>query len=141
MSIIGKIATTLFATAIVAGAAYGGRYLYNTRLNKPTQIPKNNLNFEIKSESEYKENDVFPNIYANDFYDTIKVKNGEVIIDELLVEAIIKEIIAKFRVAFGSLSFRYSIDKAKKTIFIEFLWKYKKNKINRNYKIILYKDS
>ncbi|ATP60031.1 hypothetical protein CSW10_00175 [Mesomycoplasma dispar] len=102
---------------------------------------KKQLDFEVKNESEYKDNEVFPNIYANDFYDTIKVKDGQVFIDEWLVENVIKEIVSKIKVAFGSINFRYQIDDQKSTIYIEILWKYKKNKLNRNYKISLYQDA
>ncbi|WP_462088288.1 MHO_1590 family protein [Mesomycoplasma hyopneumoniae] len=101
---------------------------------------KKQLDFDVKSDTDYKDSDVFPNIYANDFYDTIKVKNGEVYIDEWLVENLIKEIVSKIKVAFGTVNFRYQIDEKKETIYIEILWKYKKHMLNCNYKISLYQD-
>ncbi|WP_337895953.1 MHO_1590 family protein [Mesomycoplasma ovipneumoniae] len=140
MQITAKILSGLFATGIIVGGGILGWYLYNSRVEKSLSPLKKQLNFEVKNESEYKENDVFPNIYANDFYDTIKVKQGKVYIDEWLVENVIKEIISKVKVSFGSLNFRYKIDENQQTIYIEILWKYKKNKLNRNYKISLYQD-
>ncbi|EXU61220.1 MHO_1590 family protein [Mesomycoplasma ovipneumoniae] len=140
MQITAKILSGLFATGIIVGGGILGWYLYNSRVEKSLSPLKKQLDFEVKNESEYKENDVFPNIYANDFYDTIKVKQGKVYIDEWLVENVIKEIISKVKVSFGSLNFRYKIDENQQTIYIEILWKYKKNKLNRNYKISLYQD-
>ncbi|WP_196243069.1 MHO_1590 family protein [Mesomycoplasma ovipneumoniae] len=140
MQITAKILSGLFATGIIVGGGILGWYLYNSRIEKSLSPLKKQLDFEVKNESEYKENDVFPNIYANDFYDTIKVKQGKVYIDEWLVENVIKEIISKVKVSFGSLNFRYKIDEDQQTIYIEILWKYKKNKLNRNYKISLYQD-
>ncbi|MDW2931026.1 MHO_1590 family protein [Mesomycoplasma ovipneumoniae] len=140
MQITAKILSGLFATGIIVGGGILGWYLYNSRVEKSLSPLKKQLDFEVKNESEYKENDVFPNIYANDFYDTIKVKQGKVYIDEWLVENVIKEIISKVKVSFGSLNFRYKIDEDQQTIYIEILWKYKKNKLNRNYKISLYQD-
>ncbi|MDW2925028.1 hypothetical protein R7Y11_02405 [Mesomycoplasma ovipneumoniae] len=140
MQITAKILSGLFATGIIVGGGILGWYLYNSRVEKSLSPLKKQLDFEVKNESEYKENDVFPNIYANDFYDTIKVKQGKVYIDEWLVENVIKEIISKVKVSFGSLNFRYKIDENQQTIYIEMLWKYKKNKLNRNYKISLYQD-
>ncbi|WP_337896214.1 MHO_1590 family protein [Mesomycoplasma ovipneumoniae] len=140
MQITAKILSGLFATGIIVGGGILGWYLYNWRVEKSLSPLKKQLDFEVKNESEYKENDVFPNIYANDFYDTIKVKQGKVYIDEWLVENVIKEIISKVKVSFGSLNFRYKIDENQQTIYIEILWKYKKNKLNRNYKISLYQD-
>ncbi|MDW2933166.1 MHO_1590 family protein [Mesomycoplasma ovipneumoniae] len=140
MQITAKILSGLFATGITVGGGILGWYLYNSRVEKSLSSLKKQLDFEVKNESEYKENDVFPNIYANDFYDTIKVKQGKVYIDEWLVENVIKEIISKVKVSFGSLNFRYKIDENQQTIYIEILWKYKKNKLNRNYKISLYQD-
>ncbi|MFU0909229.1 MHO_1590 family protein [Mesomycoplasma ovipneumoniae] len=140
MQITAKILSGLFATGIIVGGGILGWYLYNSRVEKSLSPLKKQLDFEVKNESEYKENDVFPNIYANDFYDTIKVKQGKVYIDEWLVENLIKEIISKVKVSFGSLNFRYKIDENQQTIYIEILWKYKKNKLNRNYKISLYQD-
>ncbi|MDW2914647.1 MHO_1590 family protein [Mesomycoplasma ovipneumoniae] len=140
MQITAKILSSLFATGIIVGGGILGWYLYNSRVEKSLSPLKKQLDFEVKNESEYKENDVFPNIYANDFYDTIKVKQGKVYIDEWLVENVIKEIISKVKVSFGSLNFRYKIDENQQTIYIEILWKYKKNKLNRNYKISLYQD-
>ncbi|MDW2852682.1 MHO_1590 family protein [Mesomycoplasma ovipneumoniae] len=140
MQITAKILSGLLATGIIAGGGILGWYLYNSRVEKSLSPLKKQLDFEVKNESEYKDNDVFPNIYANDFYDTIKVKQGKVYIDEWLVENVIKEIISKVKVSFGSLNFRYKIDENQQTIYIEILWKYKKNKLNRNYKISLYQD-
>ncbi|MEG7280408.1 hypothetical protein V6B68_03020 [Mesomycoplasma ovipneumoniae str. Black Butte] len=140
MQTTAKILSGLFATGIIVGGGILGWYLYNSRVEKSLSPLKKQLDFEVKNESEYKENDVFPNIYANDFYDTIKVKQGKVYIDEWLVENVIKEIISKVKVSFGSLNFRYKIDENQQTIYIEILWKYKKNKLNRNYKISLYQD-
>ncbi len=140
MQTTAKILSGLFATGIIVGGGILGWYLYNSRVEKSLSPLKKQLDFEVKNESEYKENDVFPNIYANDFYDTIKVKQGKVYIDEWLVENVIKEIISKVKVSFGSLNFRYKIDENQQTIYIEMLWKYKKNKLNRNYKISLYQD-
>ncbi|MDW2921156.1 hypothetical protein R7X17_00575 [Mesomycoplasma ovipneumoniae] len=140
MQITAKILSGLFATGIIVGGGILGWYLYNSRVEKSLSPLKKQLDFEVKNESEYKENDVFPNIYANDFYDTIKVKQGKVYIDEWLVENVIKEIISKVKVSFGSLNFRYKIDENHQTIYIEILWKYKENKLNRNYKISLYQD-
>ncbi|WP_337902549.1 MHO_1590 family protein [Mesomycoplasma ovipneumoniae] len=140
MQITAKILSGLFATGIIVGGGILGWYLYNSRVEKSLSPLKKQLDFEVKNESEYKENDVFPNIYANDFYDTIKVKQGKVYIDEWLVENVIKEIISKVKVSFGSLNFRYKIEENQQTIYIEILWKYKKNKLNRNYKISLYQD-
>ncbi|MDW2926238.1 hypothetical protein R7X45_01325 [Mesomycoplasma ovipneumoniae] len=140
MQITAKILSGLLATGIIVGGGFLGWYLYNSRVEKSLSPLKKQLDFEVKNESEYKENDVFPNIYANDFYDTIKVKQGKVYIDEWLVENVIKEIISKVKVSFGSLNFRYKIDENQQTIYIEILWKYKKNKLNRNYKISLYQD-
>ncbi|WP_341508048.1 MHO_1590 family protein [Mesomycoplasma ovipneumoniae] len=140
MQITAKILSGLLATGIIVGGGILGWYLYNSRVEKSLSPLKKQLDFEVKNESEYKENDVFPNIYANDFYDTIKVKQGKVYIDEWLVENVIKEIISKVKVSFGSLNFWYKIDENQQTIYIEILWKYKKNKLNRNYKISLYQD-
>ncbi|MDW2922008.1 hypothetical protein R7V43_01360 [Mesomycoplasma ovipneumoniae] len=140
MQITAKILSGLLATGIITGGGILGWYLYNSRVEKSLSPLKKQLDFEVKNESEYKDNDVFPNIYANDFYDTIKVKQGKVYIDEWLVENVIKEIISKVKVSFGSLNFRYKIDENQQTIYIEILWKYKKNKLNRNYKISLYQD-
>ncbi|AJC49619.1 MHO_1590 family protein [Mesomycoplasma flocculare] len=140
MKIAIKIATALISTVIIAAAGFGGWYLYNQKLQNSIPPIKKQLDFDVKNENEYKDSDVFPNIYANDFYDTIKVKDGEVYIDEWLVENVIKEIVSKIKVAFGSVNFRYQIDEKKDTIYIEILWKYKKNKLNRNYKISLYQD-
>ncbi|WP_198402978.1 MHO_1590 family protein [Mesomycoplasma dispar] len=141
MKVAIKIGAALAATVIIAGVGIGGWYLYNQKLQQSIPPLKKQLDFEVKNESEYKDNEVFPNIYANDFYDTIKVKDGQVFIDEWLVENVIKEIVSKIKVAFGSINFRYQIDDQKSTIYIEILWKYKKNKLNRNYKISLYQDA
>lgn len=137
MKIWVKILTTILSLAAIGGLSYGGYIIYQNKINKIDE--KANIDFNVKDEFHDKE--IFPNIYAADFYDTIQVENGKVFIDKRLVEKFIKNIVANLQVPYGKIDFKYQLNDDKQTIFIELLWSYKQHKVNKNYIFNLTKDN
>ncbi|VEU66576.1 Uncharacterised protein [Mesomycoplasma conjunctivae] len=132
-----KILIPIFSIGALAGLGYAGYYYYQNKLND-TNDKENNIDFYTNNN--FKAKDIFPNLYAGDFYQTIKISDGKVLIDEDLVSQFIKNLVSKILVNYGTISFRHKVNKSKNEIFIEIFWQYKNNKLNRNYHFILSKD-
>lgn len=136
MKIWVKILTAFLSFAAIGGLAYGGYIFYQNQVKQTEE--KTNIDFNV--EDEFKDKEIFPSIYAADFYDTIQVVNGKVFINEKLVEKFIKNIVTNLQVSYGTIEFKYQINDEKNTINIELLWTYKQHKVNKNYVFNLTKD-
>ncbi|QJB71387.1 MHO_1590 family protein [Mycoplasma sp. 1654_15] len=110
-------------------------------------VIKNKQKTEIKSDddtlfsnSKLEAKDIFPIIYASDYYDLIEIENGHAKIGEKLVAAFVKDIISKITISYGDIKFNYKI-KTDQEIFIEFVWFHQDEEVSQNYHFKLKKDN
>lgn len=111
-------------------------FVLKNKQNTQNSLDDDNLFVNSKLEAK----DIFPTIYASDYYDLIEIENGHAKIGEKLITTFVRDIITKLLVNYGDIKFNYKI-KADKEIFIEFIWYHEDESVSQNYHFKLKKDN
>ena len=112
---------------VVTGLTIGGYFMYQS-INKPNTTKPN----IIKPITKPVDPIIFPKIKSIDFYHLIEFENGIPFIGEIMMAAIIKDIVTRLGSVDGMLSF-YIVKNSSVESTIYFKWIYEKKEIKKTY--------
>lgn len=109
------------APIVVCGAGVGIYFSMSHKKTESKTPVKSNL-ATSETKSIYGMVDIFPKLNSYEFYSDLRIENGEAIMNDDFVAAVITKVIKDVKVTDGDIKWSYDIDQARKNLSLTFNW-------------------